>query len=216
MKTLFTQGFQPASFTPAQRRPLRTSLGQALSLADRDHYLVALNRGITEAVEIDAWLAANPNVKLKPSEQEVTSSPDIVISPYFAKWVNYQPVRADQGAFRDRLANADPTTWSSITDAEHILFGWVSVIDQVYSAFKADPKNLTAGRWVSGVRQPDPPPATGTTGGPAKPVEQPLMILGLELPPTFLGMPTQTALIVGGLGVVGIGVAIWATLKKSA
>lgn len=190
---------------------MRKSLGQSLSKADRDHYLVALNRGIAEAGEIDAWLKANPNIKLKPTTEEVTTTPDVTISPYYAKWVNYQDMRSDQIAFRDRLASENQTTWSSITDAEHILFGWVAVVDQIYSAFKADPKNLTAGRWADNMRLPDPIPVTGMPN-----VEiQPISILGLEFPPTFLGMPTKTAFIVASFGVVGIGVAIWATLKKN-
>lgn len=206
MKTMFSQGFKPASF-----RPMRKSLGQSLSKTDRDHYLVALNRGIAEAAEIDAWLEANPDVKLKPTAEEIASVPTAKISPYYAKWVNYQDVRADQQAFRDRLISEDVSTWSSVTDAEHILFGWVAVVDQVYSAFKADPKNLTAGIWMDNVRLPDPTPVGGAA---VKPQEQPISILGLELPATFLGMPTKAALIVGGIGVLGIGVAIWATLKK--
>jgi len=205
MKTVPLMGRAPLLGSPRR-------LGQALSKADRDHYLVALNRGAQEAAEIDAWLKANPDAKLKATQEEVVSAPDIKISPYYAKWVNYQPVRADQAAFQARVASEDPTTWTSVTDAEHILFGWVGVVDQIYSAFKSDPKNLTAGRWVDNVRQPDPLPAPGTT---VKPAEPPLVILGLELPPKFLGMPTGTALVLGGLGVVGIGVAIWATLRKS-
>jgi len=213
MKTLFTQGFQPASFHLAARRSVRKSLGQALTKADRDHYLVALNRGISEADEIDAWLKANPTAKLKPTEAEVVASPEIKISPYYAKWVNYQPTRGDQAAFRDRMANEDPTTWTSVTDAEHVLFGWVGVVDQIYSAFKSDPKNLTAGRWVDNVRQPDPvqPLPSGTPTHPA----EPLIILGMEFPQTFLGMPTKTAMVVGGLGLVGLGVALWAILRKN-
>jgi hypothetical protein len=205
MNTLFTRTFS-APFQPA--RPLRVSLGQALSKADRDHYLVAINRAIAEAGEIDAWLKANPNVKLKPAQQEVAADPDVKISPYYSKWVNYQDVRSDQQDFQARMASEDASTWSSITDAEHVLFGWVSVVDQIYSAFKSDPKNLTAGRWIDNIRQPDPPPAPA----PVPPAEQPFVILGLELPPKVLGIPTGTALVVGGVGLVGI--AIWA-VKRS-
>ncbi len=208
MNTLFTRSFQ-SSFQPA--RPLRVSLGQALSKSDRDHYLVALNRGIAEAGEIDAWLKANPNAKLKPAQQEVANDPAVQISPYYAKWVNYQDVRSDQEAFQTRMANEDPTTWSSITDAEHILFGWVSVVDQIYSAFKSDPKNLTAGRWIDNIRQPDPPPPAAPAAPPAEP---PFVILGLELPAQVLGIPTGTALALGGVGLIGIGIVIW-TVKKS-
>lgn len=211
MNTTFLNGIKPGTgFRIAGRH---YSLGQALSQADRDHYLVALNRGLSEVDEIDAWLKANPNAKLKPSDTDVSSGSDIVISPYFTKWINFQDVRADMVAFRDRLKNEDPTSWTSITDPEHKTFGWVSVIDQIFSAFKADPKNLTAGRWVSGVRQPDPvTPGTMTSG--AMPLA-PVNILGLELPPTLLGMPTSTALVVGTVGLLGVGVALWAAFRKS-
>lgn len=186
------------------------SLGQALSKADRDHYLVAINRALTEAGEIDAWIKANPNAKLKPTQAEITAASDVVISPYFTKWINFQDVRPALVTLRDRLQNEDPTTWTSITDPEHQTFGWVSVVDMIYSSFKADPKNLTAGKWVSGVRQPDP--LTPTTA-PAMP-EAPVTILGYDLPPTLLGMPTKVALVVAGVGVLGAGVALWAAFRK--
>jgi hypothetical protein len=192
MKTIYLGGVQPGSFRVGY------SLGQAISKADRDHYLVALDRALTEADEIDAWLNDNPSAKLKPTEAEVTAASDVFISPYFTKWVNFQAVRPDMVAFRDRLKSEDPGAWTSVTDPEHQIFGWVSVVDMIYSALKADPKNLTAGRWVAGVRQPDP--VTGTSG--------------VVMPPTLLGMPAETALIVAGVGALGVGVALWAMLRK--
>jgi hypothetical protein len=210
MNTIFLGGVQPRS---GFRIGQRFSMGQTLSKADRDHYLVALNRALAEADEIDAWLLANPTAKLKPTDQEVAQASDVVISPFFTKWVNFQAARPDMVAFRDRLNNEDPTTWASLSDAEHKSFGWVNVVDQVFSAFKADPKNLTAGRWVSGIRQPDAVPAGGTAA-PAMPTE-PVTILGYQLPPTMLGMPTKMALVVGGVGLLGAGVALWAMFRKS-
>lgn len=209
MNTTFLNGVKPGTAFRIVGRPF--ALGQALSQADRDHYLVALNRGLAEVDEIAAWLNANPNTKLKPSDTDISSGSDVVISPYFTKWVNFQAVRPDMIAFRDRLKNEDPASWASITDAEHTTFGWVSVIDQIFSAFKADPKNLTAGRWVAGVRQPDPVIPGGAPSMPLAPIN----ILGLELPPTLLGMPTQTALVVSTVGLLGIGVALWGTFRKN-
>lgn len=195
MKTIFLGGVQPRSGFRVGH-----SLGQALNKADRDHYLVALERGLAEADEIAAWLAANPNAKLKPTDAEMNSGSDVVISPYFTKWVNFIPVRPAMIAFRDRLKNEDPTAWSSVTDEEHKVFGWVSVIDTISSAFKADPKNLTAGKWVSGIRQPDPA-TPGVPGMPNAPTD------------TILGMDPQTAMIVGGVGLLGLGVAAWAMFR---
>jgi hypothetical protein len=209
MNTIFLRGVQPQSgFRIGQRH----SMGQSLSKADRDHYLVAIERALKEADEIDAWLLANPLAKLKPTELEMAQASDVVISPFFSKWINFQAARPDMVALRDRLKNEDSSTWGSLTDPEHKTFGWVSVVDQVFGAFKADPKNLTAGRWVAGVRQPDPV-STGGTTMPTMPME-PVTILGHELPPTLLGMPTKVALVVGTMGLISAGVALWAVFRK--
>jgi hypothetical protein len=194
MKTIYLGGVQPGSFRVGY------SLGQALSKADRDHYLVALDRALTEADEIDAWLKANPDAKLKPTEAEVTAGSDIVISPYFTKWVNFLAIRQDMLNFKVRLKSEDPGAWTSLTDEEHKAFGWVSVVDTIYSSFKSDPKNLTAGKWVGGVRQPDPGTPTGAVAMP-------------NAPTTILGMDPQTAWIVGGVGLLGLSVAAWAMFR---
>lgn len=205
MKTIFLGGVQPGTGFR-----VGYSLGQALSKADRDHYLVALDRALMEAEQIDTWLTDNPSAKLKPTEAEVTAGSDVVISPYFTKWINFQDVRPAMVAFRDRLKSEDPASWASVTDEEHKTFGWVSVVDTIFSSFKADSKNLTAGKWVSGVRQPDP---AATPGAVAMP-DAPVTLFGLELPPTILGMPTKAGLVVGTVGVLGLGVAAWALLRK--
>lgn len=186
-------------------QPTRRSffLGQALSQADRDHYLVAISRALVEAEEIDNWLKAHPEAKLKVPE--TTPPSPLVMSPYFVKWVNFLPIRTDMIAMKERLSNPDPSTWSSITPEEHTTFGWVSVVDQIFSAFKADPKNLTVGRWVNGQRLPDEPEAAGQ---PVAPVEEPvtLPIVG-DLPPRIAGIPTKTVLIGGG-AVVGLAILL--------
>lgn len=201
MNTIFLGGIQAGSDFRVRRSSF--SLGQALSKADRDHYLVALDRALTEADEIDAWFKDNPSAKLKPTDAEVTAAPDVNISPYFTRWINFQPIRPDMVTFRDRLKSDDPTAWTSITDPEHKTFGWVNVVDMTYSAFKADPKNLTAGKWISGVRQPDAA-APGSSIIPTIP-------MGPDN--TVLGMPPQTAWIVGGVGLLGLGVAVWAMFR---
>jgi hypothetical protein len=193
MKTIYLGGVQPGSFRVGY------SLGQALSKADRDHYLTALNRALEENDEIDAWIKANASAKLKPSTADA-ANPDIVVSPYFSKWANFLPTLPDMVTFRDRLKNEDPTSWTSITDPEHKTFGWVNVVDEVYSSFKGDPKNLTAGKWMNGVRQPDPSTPTNTVAMPAATI-------------TILGMDPQTAWIVGGVGLLGLGVAAWAMFR---
>lgn len=141
------------------------SLGQALSQTDRDHYLVAVGRALLEASQIDKWLQDHPDARLRPVKGGSETD-----SPYYVKWFNYQPHRESIQALKDRLSSEDPTTWGSLTQDEHGTFGWVSVIDQVYSAFQADPLNLTAGRWQDGIRLSDeipavtpPPPSTGLT-----------------------------------------------------
>lgn len=204
MKTIFLGGVQPRTFRVGY------SLGQALTQADRDHYLVALDRALLEADQVSEWLKNNPSAKLKPTETEIAAASDVVISPYFTKWVNFQTVLPDMIAFRDRLKNEDPAAWTSVTDPEHQTFGWVSVVDTIFSSFKADSKNLTAGKWVSGVRQPDPVTTTAAAAMPLAPVT----VLGFELPSTMLGMPTTTALAVGLVGVLGLGVATWAMFRK--
>lgn len=194
MRTMFATGFQPA------KRAF--FMGQALTLADRDHYLIAVNRALAEAEEIDAWLKANPTVTLKPPA-ETTPPSGILISPYFTKWINFQPIRPDMEKMKERLSNPDQTTWSSVTPEEHTTFGWVSVVDQIFSAFKADPKNLTAGEWVNGKRLPDKVvPGEVTTA--AQPINLP--IIG-ELPPTIVGIPTKTVLIGGG-ALVGLAILV--------
>lgn len=205
MRTIFLGGVQPRSGFR-----VGYSLGQALTKADRDHYLVALDRALLEADQISEWLTNNPTAKLKPTEAEMTAGSDVVISPYFTKWVNFQTVLPDMIAFRDRLKSEDPGAWTSVTDPEHKTFGWVSVVDTIFSSFKADSKNLTAGRWVSGVRQPDPAVPAGAVAMPNAPVT----IFGAELPPTMLGMPTKTALTVAGVGALALGVAAWAFFRK--
>jgi hypothetical protein len=145
-------GFQRGRNAFSLGRAFGSSLGQALSKIDRDHYLDTVSRAITEANEIDAWLKATPGAQLRPA----TGAPATVTdSPYYTKWFNYQPHRADMQALKDRLTSEDPTTWGSLTKEEHGTFGWVSVVDQVYAAFQADPLNLTAGRWQDGTRLPD-------------------------------------------------------------
>jgi len=210
MNTIFLGGVQPRS---GFRIGQRFVMGQTLTKADRDHYLVAVNRALSEADEIDAWLLANPLAKLKPTELEMAQGSDVVISPFFTKWINFQAQRPGMVAFRDRLQNEDPSTWGSLSDAEHKIFGWVNVVDQIYGSFKADPKNLTAGRWVAGVRQPDPVSTGAATTAPAMPLE-PVTVLGYELPPTMLGMPTKVALVVGTMGLISTGVALWALFRK--
>jgi hypothetical protein len=176
MRSLFVMGFQP------MRRP---ALGQVMSQPDRDHYLFALSRAVNEADEIDKWLANNAGVKL--SVPVTTPPSDLQMSPYFTKWVKFKEVRPDMQKLMERLAGPDPTTWSSLTSDEHITFGWVSVVDQIFSAFKADPKNLTIGKWEGDTRLPDPP----VPGAPAS-------------SPTILGMP-KTVVLIGG-AVIGLGI----------
>ncbi len=176
MRTMFAMGFQPA------RRAF--FLGQLLSDSDRNHYLSALTRGLSEADEIDAWLKANPDVKLNlPAD-----NPDktLSVSPYYTKYFNFTKVRPDMQKLHDRLGNTDPSTWSSLTQDEHPTFGWVAVLDQVYAAFKDDPKNLTVGHWQGGTRLPDQPSTAAATPPPA------------SAEPTILGIPQKTALIGGG------------------
>jgi hypothetical protein len=48
---------------------------------------------------------------------------------------------------------------------------------------------------------------------PTMPME-PVTILGHELPPTLLGMPTKVALVVGTMGLISAGVALWAVFRK--
>jgi len=198
MNTIFLGGVKAGSSFRVAGRPY--ILGQALSKADRDHYLVALDRALAEADEIAAWIEANPTAKLKPTEAEVSAASGIVISPYFSKWVNFLAARPDMVSLRDRLKSEDPASWTSITDPEHLTYGWVSVVDMIYAAFKADPKSLMAGKWVAGVRQPDPV----TTGVPALPTAP---------ENTILGMQPKTAAIVGGVVLLSAGIALWYIAK---
>jgi len=199
MNTIFLGGVRAGSGFRVAGRPY--ALGQALTKLDRDHYLVALDRGLAEADEIAAWIDANPTAKLKPTDAEVSAASGIVISPYFSKWVNFLAARPGMVALRDRLKSEDPAAWSSITDPEHVTYGWVSVVDMIHSSFKADPKNLTAGKWVSGVRQADPV-TTGIQPLPTAPGN------------TILGMQPKTAAIVGGVVLLSVGLAIWQVFKK--
>jgi hypothetical protein len=193
---MFSMGFQPAKRS--------FFLGQVLSQADRDHYLVAVGRAVTEANEIDKWLKDNPTATLKPPT-ETTPPSGMVISPYFTKWINFQPIRPEMQKLNDRLSNADPTTWSSLTPEEHTTFGWVSVVDQIFSAFKADPKNLTAGKWQNGVRAADEPVAGAAIPSTEEPITIP--VLNTQLPPTIVGIPTKTVLIGGGV-VIGLAIVV--------
>lgn len=199
MNTIFLGGVKAGSSFRVVGKPY--VLGQALTKTDRDHYLVALERGLAEADEIAAWLDANPTAKLKPTDAEVSSASGIVISPYFSKWVNFLAARPDMVALRDRLKSEDPASWTSITDKDHLAYGWVSVVDMIHAAFKADPKNLTAGKWVSGVRQPDPI-GTGVAPLPAAPES------------TILGMQPKTAAIVGGVVFLSVCLTIWQVAKN--
>ena len=74
MNTIFLGGVQPRS---GFRIGQRFVMGQTLTKADRDHYLVAVNRALSEADEIDAWLLANPLAKLKPTELEMAQGSDL-------------------------------------------------------------------------------------------------------------------------------------------
>lgn len=143
MKTIASFGFRQSFF----------SLGQSsMTAADRDHYLLAINRGLNETSEIDAWITAHPDTKFRPGPG---AAADIVDSPYYTMWANYQSHRDALKALRDRLNDPDPVNWFSLSEDEHGTFGWVSVVDRVYSAFQADPINLTAGHWQGNTRQPD-------------------------------------------------------------
>lgn len=210
MRTMFAAGFQPA------KRAF--FLGQALSQSERDHYLVALGRAVTEANEIDDWIKSHPEAKFKPptqvspattTEGSVAMPPaatsEITVSPYFTKWVNFQPIRADMQKLKDRLANPDPTSWTSLSQEDHTTFGWVSVVDQIFAAFKADPANLTAGKWQGTVRQPDE--ATAAAAKPAAEQGITVPILNAQLPPTIVGIPTKTVLIGGG-AVIGLAILV--------
>lgn len=189
MKTTFLMGLQPPRFF----------LGQMLSKPDRDHYLNAVTRGLSEADQIDAWISANPNPKaillLPPN-----ADPALTISPYYTKYYNFGPVRGSMQALNDRLSNADPASWSSITQDEHVVFGWVSVIDEVYAAFLANPNNLTVGRWQGSTRLPD---IASTTPAP------------VPAPDTILGIPKTTALVGGAAIVIGIVVVTVYLASKS-
>lgn len=191
---MFAVGFQPAKKS--------IFLGQALEQADHDHYLIAVSRALAEVDQIDAWLKANPTAKLKAPDATTPPS-DITMSPYYTKWFNFQPIRPDMQKLKDRLSNPDSKTWTSITPEEHTTFGWVSVVDQIFSAFEADPKNLTAGRWQGGTRLPDPVETLTQT-----PQEESINvpIIG-QLPPTIVGIPTKTVLIGGG-AIIGIGILV--------
>lgn len=180
MKAAFIMGLQPLSLGKRS-----FFLGQLLSQADRDHYLNAVTRGLSEADQIDAWIAANPNVALGVPPG---GDPSLTVSPYYTKYFNFIPVRGAMQALKDRLSNVDPTTWSSITGDEHTTFGWVSVLDEVYAAFLADPKNLSAGHWQGSVRLPDLPSAAQVPA-PSD---------------TILGISKPVVLIGGGAVVVGL------------
>ncbi len=175
-------GFQPA------RRAF--FLGQLLSESDKNHYLSALTRGLSEADEIDAWLTANPQAVLNLP----ANNPDktVSVSPYYTKYFNFVKTRPDMQKLKDRLSSSDPTTWGSLTPDEHTTFGWVSVLDQVYASFKDDPKNLTVGHWQGGTRLPDQPAAAGAAP-PPPPAE-----------PMILGLPQKTVLIGGGVVIGGV------------
>lgn len=163
----------------------RPALGQVMSQPDRDHYLFSISRAVNEADEIDKWLSNNSAMLSVP----VTTPPsNLQMSPYFAKWVKFKEVRPDMQKLMERLASPDPTTWSSLTSDEHITFGWVSVVDQIFSAFKADPKNLTVGKWEGDTRKPDEPAP------------------GASASPTILGMPKNVVLIGGA--VIGLGILV--------
>lgn len=163
-------------------------LGQALSQADRDHYLSALSRAIREAGEIDGWIKDHPDLKFRPAPGSPASITD---SPYYTKWINFQPHRDAMKALNDRLLSTDQTTWGSLTQDEHSTFGWVNVVDQVYSAVQADPLNLTAGHWQDGTRLADQPSGGALT------------------PPTDTGVSTPVLL---GIGLIGaIGLVVWIT-----
>ena len=143
MKTILSQGFGRGFF----------SLGQSsMTASDRDHYLLAINRGLNETQEIDDWISAHPDTKFRPG---AGAAPGVVDSPYYTMWANYQNHRSDLKALRDRLNDTDPVNWFSLTEEEHGTFGWVAVVDRIYSAFQADPVNLTAGVWQGNTRQPD-------------------------------------------------------------
>ncbi len=177
MKTIMSFGFRRGLF----------SLGQAsMTAADRDHYLLAINRGLNETQEIDSWISAHPDVKFRPGPGAPV---DVVDSPYYTMWSNYQSHRDALKALRDRLNDPDPVNWFSLTEDEHGTFGWVSVVDRVYSAFQADPLNLTAGRWQGNTRAPDL--AIQTEAASSSP----------DLTPVLLGA--------GVLGVIGL--LIWAS-----
>jgi hypothetical protein len=175
---MFAMGFQSV------RGPI--SLGQALSQDERNHYLFAISRAINEADQIDKWLKDNPTAKL--SVPATTPPADVQTSPYFTKWIKFQDVRPDMQKLNDRLSNLDPTTWSSVTSEEHTTFGWVSILDQIFAAFQADPKNMTVGKWQGDTRLPDPPTAAASAA------------------PTILGLPKDVVLI-GGM-VVGLGILV--------
>jgi hypothetical protein len=186
VKAAFLMGLQPLY----KRKSF--VLGQLLSQADRNHYLNAVTRGLSEADQIDAWLSNNPKaVLLLPPGAD----PALTISPYYTKYYNFLPVRGAMQGLKDRLSNADPTTWSSITQDEHIVFGWVSVLDEVYAAFLADPKNLTVGRWQGGTRLVDIP-----------------SIVITPPPDTIFGIP-KVVVLIGGAAVVVAGVTAYFVLK---
>lgn len=186
MKTMFENGFRPASAFFGSTLRGHAKLGVVLDRLERESMLIDISENTQKLAQVRAWMASLVNSDPMLDKTFV----DPVIRENFLDF-NHLAIR-DQWAVdqaQSTLRNESATGWDLPEDVVVRVGDWVKRVEALHAAMQE-----------YGGRKPGPETRPGTRPG--------TMATGA----TILGIPAKDALLGGGIA-IGVGVLLYALLS---
>lgn len=185
MKTMFENGFRPASAFFGSTLQGSAKLGVVLDRLERESMLIDISEGTKKLSQVRAWIATR--IDADPMLKRTFN--DAVVEKNF--WDFLDMTLRDQWAVDQAASKLRPeaaTGWDVEEDALVRTEDWVKRVDALYGAMQQY-GGATTPTTPSGTR-----PGTMATGA------------------TILGIPAKDALLGGGIA-IGVGVLLYALLR---